>query len=298
MIHFDLTDLRLFICVADASSLTKGARRAFISPAAASMRIKALEEQLGTQIFYRDRKGVVLTDSGKKLMKHARIVLRDVERLKSEFSATDGQESGHVRIFANTTAVTDFLPEVLADFLSSRPALTVDLQERPSVEIVRGVVEGAADMGIIAGPVQVPDIDIVHFSTDKLVLAVPVGHELASRTTITLGETCSFRHIGLQEGSTLHSFLAEQAQKLGRKLDWRIQLTNFESVCRMVSANVGVSIMPESATRRSVAEGLIATVQLQEAWAVRERSILVKALSSQPAFVRELVDMLVKHHLA
>ena len=125
--HFDLPDLRLFIHSAESPSLTQGARKAFLSPAAASARIKALEGQLGSRLLYRDSRGVELTPAGQRLLQHARLIMRQVDYLKSEFTEYGTDAAGHIRIFANTTAVTEFLPEVLAGFLAERPGVTVDL---------------------------------------------------------------------------------------------------------------------------------------------------------------------------
>src|SRR5437899_9085009 len=101
--HFDLADLRLFVHIAEAQNLTKGAGRACLSPAAASARLKALEGQLGSRLFYRDSRGVELTSAGETLMRHARVILRQVEHLQSEFAAYGADAVGSMRIFANTT---------------------------------------------------------------------------------------------------------------------------------------------------------------------------------------------------
>ena len=290
--HFDLADLRLFIHIGESPSLTQGARRAFISPAAASARIKALEGQLDTRLLYRDSRGVELTPAGHKLLKHARLIMSQVDYLKAEFTHMNSESVGHIRIFANTTAVTEFLPEVLAGFLAQRPGVTVDLQERLSRDIVRGVLDGSTDMGIIAGPVQAAGLQVIHFSTDRLVLTVPVGHELASRKAVTLKQTLAFQHIGLHEGSTLLSFLRDQVERMGESLSLRIQVSSFEAVCRMVGAGVGIGIIPESAAVRHSRTLKLATVELDEPWAVRERSILVRDLEALPATVRALIATL------
>jgi DNA-binding transcriptional LysR family regulator len=290
--HFDLPDLRLFIHIAESPSLTQGARKAFLSPAAASARIKALESQLGSRLLYRDSRGVELTPAGERLLQHARLIMRQVDYLKSEFTEYGTDAAGHIRIFANTTAVTEFLPEVLAGFLAERPGVTVDLQERLSRDIVRGVLDGAADLGIIAGPVQAPGLQVLHFSTDRLVLAVSLGHPLAKRQTVSLGDTLAYQHIGLHEGSTLLSFLREQVEKLGGTLALRIQVSSFEAICRMIEGGVGIGIIPESAARRHSRTMQLAILQLDEAWAVRERSMLVRELDALPGSVRALIDRL------
>ncbi len=291
--HFDLADLRLFIHIAESPSLTQGARRAHLSPAAASARIKALEAQFDSRLLYRDSRGVELTPAGQKLLQHARLIMRQVDYLKSEFTEYGTDSAGHIRIFANTTAVTEFLPEVLAGFLAERPGVTVDLQERLSRDIVRGVLDGSTDMGIIAGPVQAEGLQVLHFSTDRLLLAVPVGHPLAGETQVTLRQTLAYQHIGLHEGSTLLTFLRDQVEKLGGQLSLRIQVSSFEAVCRMIEAGVGIGIIPESAARRHSRTMQLALVTLDEPWAVRERSILVRELDALPGSVRALIATLV-----
>ncbi|WP_449432435.1 LysR substrate-binding domain-containing protein [Pseudomonas putida] len=290
--HLDLTDLRLFIHIAEAPSLTQGAKRAFISPAAASVRVKALEAQLNCHLLYRGSQGVELTDAGQRLLKHARLIMRQIGYLKTEFAEYGTDSSGHIRIFANTTAVTEFLPEVLAGFLAKHPGVTVDLQERMSRDIVRGVLEGSADMGIIAGPVIAKDLQVLHFSTDRLVLVVPKGHALDTAEPQKLKAALGFHHVGLQEGSTLQEFMREKAEKLGEKLTWRIQVSSFESVCRMVEAGVGIGVIPESAALRHSCTMKLAIIQLDEPWAVRERSILVRQLEALPGCIRALISIL------
>ena len=290
--HFDLPDLRLFIHIAESPSLTQGARKAFLSPAAASARIKALDGQLGSRLLYRDSRGVELTPAGQRLLQHARLIMRQVDYLKSEFTEYGTDAAGHIRIFANTTAVTEFLPEVLAGFLAERPGVTVDLQERLSRDIVRGVLDGAADLGIIAGPVQAPGLQVLHFSTDRLVLSVPLGHALAQRQSVSFNDTLAYQHIGLHEGSTLLSFLREQVEKLGGNLALRIQVSSFEAICRMIEGGVGIGIIPESAARRHSRTMQLAILQLDEASAVRERSMPVRELDALPGSVRALIERL------
>lgn len=290
--HFDLADLRLFIHIAESPSLTQGARRAHLSPAAASARIKALEGQLDSRLLYRDSRGVELTPAGHKLLQHARLIMRQVDYLKSEFTAYGADHAGHIRIFANTTAVTEFLPEVLAGFLAERPGVTVDLQERLSRDIVRGVLDGTTDLGIIAGPLEVSGLQAIHFSTDRLVLAVPEGHPLAGEQAVTLAQTLAYPHISLHEGSTLLTFLRDEVEKLGQKLSLRIQVSSFEASCRMIEAGVGIGIIPESAAQRHSRTMRLATVQLDEPWAVRERRILARDLDALPGILLALIERL------
>src|SRR5690606_21813023 len=280
--HFELSDMRIFTHVAESPSLTQGARRAHLSTAATSARIKMLEAQLGTKLLYRDSRGVTLTPAGTKLLRHARLILRQVDYVKSEFAEYGSGVFGHIRIFANTTAITEFLPEVLAQFLVRHPAVTVDLQERLSRDIVRGVLDGNADLGLIAGPVKAQGLEVIHYSTDSLLLAVSPGHPLASKPKATLRETLEYPHISFHEGSTLFDLVTTKVELLGRKLPTRIQVSSYEAICRMIEAGVGIGIIPESAARRHCRTMGLVTVPLDETWAIRERSLLVRELEAMP----------------
>ncbi|MBK5418097.1 LysR family transcriptional regulator [Pseudomonas sp. TH31] len=290
--HLDLTDLKLFIHIAEAQKLSQGAKRAFLSPAAASVRIKAMEYQLNSQLFYRDSKGVELTDAGQRLLKHARLIMGQVGYLKAEFAEYSEGTSGHIRIFANSTAVTEFLPEILAGFLAKNAGVTVDLQERMSRDIVRGVLDGSTDMGIIAGPITAKGLQAIHFSTDKLVVIVPSGHELDIASPVRLSDTLKFHQVGLHAGSTLQDFVKEQAEKLGTHVNWRIQVSSFESICRMVEAGVGIGVIPESAAKRHSKTMNLSILALDEPWAVRERSILVRDFDALPGCIKALITIM------
>ncbi|PYB78840.1 LysR family transcriptional regulator [Pseudomonas sp. LB-090624] len=290
--NIDFKDLALFIQIAEAPSLTQGAKRSFMSPAAASVRIKALELELNTQLLYRDSRGVGLTEGGRRLLTHARLIMRQLGYLKTEFDEYGAEVSGHIRIFANTTAVSECLPQVLAGFLASYPGVTIDLQERHSSDIVRGVLDGSTDMGITAGPISAKDLEIIHFSTDRLVLVLPQSHPLEAPEAIKFDELIRYPQIGLQEGSTLHEFLREQARQVGHSLTWRIQVSSFESVCRMVEAGVGIGVIPESAALRHQRLMNISVKPLDESWAVRERSIVVRKYEALPGCVKALISLI------
>lgn len=293
--HFDFSDLRLFSRIAEEQNLSRGARRAFLSPAAASARLKALEEQLGTRLFYRESKGLSLTPAGEKLLRHARVIERQFEHVRSDFEEFSKDEVGHIRIFANTTAVTEFMPEVLAKFMADRPAVTVDLQERLTRDIVRGVLDGSADLGIISGPITAEELQVVHFSTDKLVLCTPVGHPLAMASReIAFADTLDYPHVSLHEGSTLHAFLTDLVRDQRRKLQIRIQVRSFEAMCRMIEAGVGIGVVPLSAALRHSKTMQIEISELADAWAIRERAVIVRDIEGLPGCARDLIDELIK----
>src|SRR4051812_7263564 len=119
--HFDLVDLNLFRHVVEAGSITHGAERAHLAVAAASTRIRHLEEALGAALLTRGRQGVTPTPAGRTLLAHARTMLAQAARLREDIAAYGGRLAGHVRLLSNTNALTEFLPEALSDFLAAHP---------------------------------------------------------------------------------------------------------------------------------------------------------------------------------
>ncbi|ONZ89630.1 LysR family transcriptional regulator, partial [Burkholderia cenocepacia] len=169
--RFDLVDLKLFTHIAEANSLTRGAERAHLSVPAASTRIKHLEEQVGVKLLSRTSQGVTLTAPGETLLAHARRVLRQLEQLTGDLQEYASGVKGHVRVFANTTAMSEFLPGVLRHYLVDHPDVTIDMQERLSPDIVRAVQEGMIDIGIVAGDVRTDGLQAMPYRRDRLVLA-------------------------------------------------------------------------------------------------------------------------------
>lgn len=289
--NLELIDLKLFVCIAECGNLTHGAEKAFLSPPAASARIKSLEQETGQQLFLRSNKGVTLTDAGKVFLRQARLVLRQVDFLIEEMINPD---SGHIRISANTTALTEFLPETLAHFLSKWPGVTVDLQERLTRDIVRSVADGTSDLGIISGDPKTDDLDIIPFSTDRLMLATSAHHPLSKSDGVMFRDTLSYEHISLHEGSTLLDFLRRQFRRSGYEKHLRLQVRSFEAMCRLIEAGVGIGIVPESAANRHRKTMNIALLNLQDDWSIRTRSVLVRNRTNLPPAARALVDMLVE----
>ena len=248
--HFDLTDLRLMVKVAEANSVTGGAEAMHLSVPAASTRIKNLEESLGAKLLLRNSQGVTLTLPGQAVVHHARQVLSQIEHLRSDLQEYAKGVKGHLRVWASATPMGEFLPPVMRTYLRQHPDVNVDLRERLSHDIVRSVGEGKIDIGIVSGYERTEALQVVPYRKDRLVLVVPLGHAPAGAAGIAFADTLGFDHIGLHEGSALRAFLQRICDGLHRHLKLRIEVSNFEGACRMAEAGVGVAVVPESAARR------------------------------------------------
>ncbi len=292
LMQFDLTDLRLFVAIAETDSLTKGAERVHTSASAASVRIKNLEERLGVKLLLRSSQGVSLTPPGQSLAHHARQVMGQLEHLHHDLLEYAQGVKGHLRLYASTTAMTEFLPRVLGRYLAAWPDVNIELKEQPSTDIVRAVADGRIDLGIVSGTARTQGLEVRRYHRDRLVLVVPAGHPLATQPSTPFLAALDYHHVGLHEGSAIHVFLGEVAAALNRKVSRRIQVGNFEAGCRMVESGVGVLVMPESAARRYAAQLRVAVLALQDDWAVRNLQICARSFQRLPGFAQDLVQLL------
>src|SRR5258705_3253934 len=204
--RFDLVDLSLFRHVVDAGSITHGAERAHLALAAASTRVRNMEEALGAALLVRGRAGVTPTQAGRTLLGHARAILRQAERLHEDLGAYAGGLAGQIRVFSNTNALTEFLPEALSSFLSAHPHVSVDLEERLSDEIVGLIAEGVGDVGIVAGTVEMGALETFPFRSDRFVVVTGADHPLAHRGGASFAEVLAHDFVGLERSSSLQRF--------------------------------------------------------------------------------------------
>ncbi|VTO23578.1 LysR family transcriptional regulator [Klebsiella variicola] len=128
--RMDLADLRLFIAIVDSGSITGGAAMAHLALASASERVRKLEAEVGVPLLQRHARGVTLTEAGEVLARHARPLLAQQQRLRQAMSAFARGQQGTLRLFANTSAMSAFLPGKLAAWMAAHPAVQIDTEER------------------------------------------------------------------------------------------------------------------------------------------------------------------------
>ena len=290
--RFDLTDLRLFRHVAATGSITHGAERSHLALASASARIRGMEEVLSVNLLERSRSGVTLTKAGEAVAHHSRLMLQQLERMHGEIGDYAGGLAGKVRLLSNTAAITDYLPQAIADFLNTHPAIDVDLEERPSHLIVSQLLGQVADLGIVADSADVSSLEFKPFRRDQLVLVVPAGSGFGRQRQIQFERALSHDFVGLGEDSALQQHLALQAERLGLRMRTRIRLRSFEAVCRMVEAGVGVAVVPAVAAERHAGAGKLRILKLSDTWADRQLLICARRFDQLSLPALRLVESL------
>lgn len=292
--RLDLVSLSLFSLVARTGSISKGAELAHLAVGAASKRISDLEESMGAPLFERHSRGVTLTPAGQSLHHHAQRILADIDRLAADLSDHAAGIVGMVRLWANTSATTQFLPRELAAFIATHPGIRIELEEQNSRDAVVAVLDGRADLGIFAERTPAYGLQTLPYRRDRLVLVVPQGHPLAARASMAFVDAIDYEFVSLAQATSLAERMAEATQALGRALRVRIHVRSFDAMCQMVAVGLGLAVLPEAAVQPHLASMGLRRIELTDAWAERELLIGARDLAALPRPVRLLLDHLVQ----
>jgi DNA-binding transcriptional LysR family regulator len=292
--RFDLVDLRLFIAVADARSITGGADRAHLALASASARIKGLEEAFAVALFKRRRRGVELTAAGESLLDHARVIMHNVEAMQGDLARFASGLRADVQLLANTVGLAEHLPKALAAFLRDNPDINVDVEERESTDIAAAIAAGSADLGFAAEHALPETIERFAFGADRLMLVASRRGPFAGRRQIDFAEAAGHDFVGLTQATALQLHIVKHAARLGMRLHVRARLRDFDAICQMVAAGVGVAVVPEAAARRCARTMPIAVLTLRDAFANRKLVICARSFKALPRPAKLLVDHLRK----
>jgi len=295
-LKFDLTDLRLLLHIVEAGSITAGAGRAHLSLAAASERMRAMEANLGLPLLVRSHRGVLPSAAGNTVVHHARLVFQQLARLDAELGDHAGGLQGTIRLLCNTAALSEHLPDFLARFMARHAGVDLDIEERTSADVTKGVRDGSADIGIAADTVDLSGLETFPFCTDRLVaVAAPaLARQLGGEggTPVAFASLLAVDHIGLAGASALSRYLAQQAASSGRVLRTRARVRSFDAICRMVATGIGIGIVPQAAAERCAESTRIVALALSDPWALRHLSLCVRRFDDLPQPARQLVAML------
>ncbi len=289
----DPVSLRLFVAVMEESAIARAAAREHIAPSAASRRLAELEAALQIELFSRSNRGTEPTAAAFALLDLARGVLNDLDGIALQMRDFRAGVRGQVRVVANISAITQFLPAELQRFMAAHPQVQVQLQEQISTAVARSVAENAADVGILNHGSYGDRVALLPYRRDELVLVVPAGHALARRRSgVRLADALDCDFVGMHPGSAINHVLTRAAAELERPLRLRIQVTGYDALCLMVSAGLGVGVMPRGSAQLYRGALGVRIVTLNETWAERRLSLCVRAGESPSSVARLLVDHL------
>ena len=292
--RFDLVSVRLAVACAQTGSLTGAAREAHLALAAASRRIRELEEALGSPLFERHARGLLPTAAGRVFVKHGLTLLQTLEQLGAELADLQQGIARHIRLCASTAAINQFLPPLLARYAALHPQLRVDLEEQVSEAVVATLREGRADLGVFVEGPDVTGLVTQVFRHDELVLVLPRGHALAAGTTpLPFAEALDEDWISLNAGAAMLQKQQQTALAAGKPFRLRMQVRSFDAVCHLVASGLGIAVLPAAAALPIVRAMKLASRPLADDWA-RRRLLVATPSGLEDAGVASLVRFMVE----
>ena len=294
--RFDLADLRLFLSVVEHGSLTHGARAVHLSLASASERVAGMEGVLGAPLLERTRRGVRPTAAGEALIHHARLILFQVERMHGELRSYGSGFKGRIRVLCNTAAMVRFLPPRICRFLVEHPDLSVDLEERPSVEIALALAEGRAELGVAADIADLGALQTQSVLEDRLFVVASASHPIGRRQAVAFADIVTEPLVGVLD-TALETHLAERASRLGVHLSYRTRLRRVGDVGMLVAAGVGIAVVSQSSLDDLDGRDL-AVIPLEDAWAHRHLHLCARDFRALTPHAKVLVGYLANQQRA
>ncbi len=291
--RIDLVSLSLFNLVARTGSISQGAELAMLAVGAASKRVSDLEAAFGVPLLERHSRGVKLTPAGQALYQHVQRILGDVEQMEADLSDHAKGLIGVVRLWANTSAITQFLPGDLARFAPLQPGIRIELNEADSHEVVMAVLDGRADLGIFADRTPTLGLQTRPYRQDRLVLVVPPAHPLARRRRLAFAEAVDYDFVSLTQSTSLAQRLELESRLISKPLRIRIHVRSFDAMCQMVAAGLGIAVLPIAAAQPLVQALALRQIPLSDPWVERQLLLGARDLGALARPVRSLLDHLV-----
>ena len=255
-------------------------------------RIAELEKHLGAALLLRSKNGVRPTAAGATLLDHVDELVAEVDRLELSLDEHRMGIETHVRVWANTSAVNGFLPLKMVAFARAHPTVRIELDEEFSHAIVRAVFEGKAEVGVFAETTPAWGLHTAICDTHRLVAIALPGHPIARRRSVSFEELLDHEFVGLTSGTALQDKITIEAARLDKPIRLRVQVRSYDAVCKIVSAGMGVSLVPEQvATPFAAALGL-SFIPLKEDWAERHLVAAVRSLNELSAAAGAFFSML------
>ena len=288
----DIDSLALFVKAAELRSLTRAAESSHIGLAAASRRIALLEHRMKSPLLARSPKGVELTAAGATLLVHAKAMLLLLNQMQADMDDHAAGRRGQLRVLANTSAMTQYVPDDLARFSQANPDVRLIVEERWSAQIVAALLAGEADVGVIMEGTSTDGLEVFPYRTDRLAVVLPAGHALAAFETAAFADVLDYDLIALESSSSMMRLLAEQAVGAEKGLRLRVQVRGFEVVCRVVQSGLGVGLLPFHAANAMGQSMGLAVRPLSDDWAARRMLTCIKKDRPRTVALSQLLDVL------
>jgi LysR family transcriptional regulator, hydrogen peroxide-inducible genes activator len=254
-----LTELKFIVAVAQERNFRRAAEKCFVTQPALSLAIKKLEEELSVVIFERSRAEVTLTDIGKKIVEQAERVLEEAGRIKQLAELGKNQLKGTFKLGLIHSIGPYLLPEIIPILRKSAPEMPLEVEENLTANLETQLRNGVIDAAIIALPFDVPGLQYKVMYDEEFDVVVPSSHHWATRKHIQPSELSDEKVLLLNSGHCFSNQVTQACPQLSRKGEI-LQGNSLETIRNMVASNLGITVLPCSATAARYNNPLIKVV--------------------------------------
>lgn len=240
------------VAVAEHRHFSKAAEACFVTQSTLSTAIRELERQLGVVIFERDRKSVLITPVGEKLLAQARAVLGEVEDFVSLARAEKGSLNGEIRLGVIPTIGPFLLPKMLGELRRAYGKLRLYLKEEISSRLAVMLKQGQLDVLVLAFPYSLRDMETVTLFEDEFVLCMPPGHALEKLKSVRQKQLRGEALLLLEEGHCLRDHALEACELRSAETSVVYQGTSLHTLVQMVAGGLGLTLLPAMAVAGDV----------------------------------------------
>jgi len=248
----NLRDLRYLVALADLRHFGRAAEASFVSQPTLSTQIRKLEDELGVALVERTPRNVMLTASGREIAERARSILREVDEIRELARRTQDPESGTVRLGLFPTLGPYLLPHVVPQIRARFPRLELLLVEEKTPILLRQLHDGRLDAACLALPLHDEQLHAEFLFEEPFLLAVPKGHALTRKAKLRLADLAGETVLLLDDGHCLRDQALDVCRLAGAGEMAGFRATSLETLRQMVSANVGVTLLPLLAVKPPV----------------------------------------------
>ena len=246
--------LRYFVAVAETRHFTRAAELVHVAQPSLSQQIRALERELGADLFRRARGNITLTDAGEALLPLARRILADADTARHEVQELAQLRRGRVRLGATPSLCTGLLPDVLRTFHDRYPGIRLLIEESGSHDLVRELARGALDLALVVLPLPTPSpalTTVELLREDLVVVSSPDAPAPGDGTVVRVSDLASERLVMFRHGYDLRELTVAACRHAGFEPYFAVEGGEMDAVLGFVRARLGVAVVPRMVAERS-----------------------------------------------
>lgn len=242
----DIRHLTYFIEVAHHRSFTKAAQALHITQPSISKMIKLLEEELDVILFYRSAKQIELTDAGKALLYQSQQIVNSFQNLTSDLADVINSKKGAITIGLPPMVGARFFPQIISDFTTMHPQISLTLLEVGSEKVQIGIDDGSLDIGVVMLPIDENVFEMFPIINEPMMLIVHPDHALAQQSIVELSQLKDENFILFRKSFTLHNRIITKCIESGFAPNIVFKSSHWDFIAEMVAINFGIALLPKT----------------------------------------------------